>query len=98
MSAPRPLTLATFVEAHSSHFASDKLIKTVGYLAGVLSVVLKKLHGQDDSRAVGLAQVDLLDDQFLGLRVVERVDDRAHPQVDARKLLGRRGIHPYCGT
>lgn len=57
MSAPRPLTLATFVEAHSSHFASDKLIKTVGYLAGVLSVVLKKLHGQDDSRAVGLAQI-----------------------------------------
>ena len=52
-----PLTLASFVAAHSSHFSSDKFIKTVGYLAGVLSVALARLHGADDARAVGLGQI-----------------------------------------
>ena len=52
-----PLTLASFVAAHSSHFASDKFIKTVGYLAGVLSVTLARVHGAEDARVVGLARI-----------------------------------------
>ena len=51
------LTLANFVEAHSSHFASDKFIKTAGYVAGVLAIALARIRGDNDPAVVGLRRI-----------------------------------------
>eukprot|EP00959_Pyramimonas_sp_CCMP1952_P353124 7398071-Pyramimonas_sp.AAC.1 len=52
-----PVTLDSIVENHESQFMSDKLIKTMGCLSGVLGLYYTRTHGAEHPTTVGLQQI-----------------------------------------
>jgi hypothetical protein len=53
----QPVNLESIVTNHESHFMSDKLIKTVGCLAGMLATFYQRTHGANHPTTVGLQHI-----------------------------------------
>eukprot|EP00729_Bicosta_minor_P002026 gene2026-3190_t len=63
------LSLENVVSMHTSQFAADKLIKTVGYLCGCAAVGYRRSFGDEHATAIGLQQIaSKCSDIIMGLR------------------------------